>query len=123
MGFSLDRFKPLRRTQHVVSEAPTAANDPYASESEPSIIHDGDLAFQRVKGGNGGQATYQEAVGAPVESTSPLGYHVGWVTILFLNINQMIGTGIFSTRKLIPAAQERGVLAFVLGTCAHHVSR
>jgi hypothetical protein len=71
----------------------------YTSDSEPSVIHDGDLAFVRVKGGNGSGATYQEAVGAPVESRSPLGYHVGWATILFLNVNQMIGTGIFSTRK------------------------
>ncbi|CAH0024021.1 unnamed protein product [Clonostachys rhizophaga] len=82
---------------------PTAGSTPnnqteqYTSDSEPSVIHDGDLAFVRVKGGNGSGATYQEAVGAPVESRSPLGYHVGWATILFLNVNQMIGTGIFST--------------------------
>ncbi|KAF3353391.1 hypothetical protein VdG1_08375 [Verticillium dahliae VDG1] len=38
-----------------------------------------------------------EAAGAPVESKSPLGYHVNWLTVIFLNINMMIGTGIFST--------------------------
>ncbi|KLU91233.1 high-affinity methionine permease [Magnaporthiopsis poae ATCC 64411] len=69
----------------------------YTSDSEPSIIHDGDLAYTHAKGGNGSQSAYQEAVGAPVETKSPLGYHVGWMTIIFLNINQMIGTGIFST--------------------------
>ncbi|KAH7170004.1 amino acid permease-domain-containing protein [Dactylonectria macrodidyma] len=71
--------------------------DPDISDSEPSVIHDGDLAYTRVKGGNGSKPSYQEAVGAPVESSSPLGYNVGWFTVIFLNINMMIGTGIFST--------------------------
>ncbi|KAF9880069.1 high affinity methionine permease [Colletotrichum karsti] len=71
--------------------------DPEASDSEPSVIHDGDLAYTRQKGGNGSKPSYQEAVGAPVESTSPLGYHVGWAAVIFLNINMMIGTGVFST--------------------------
>jgi hypothetical protein len=70
----------------------------YPSDSEPSILHDGDLAYTRAKAGNGSGATYQEAVGAPVEIRSPLGYNVGWATIIFLNVNQMVGTGIFSTR-------------------------
>lgn len=73
--------------------------DNYTSDSEPSILHDGDLAFTRAKAGNESGATYQEAVGAPVEVRSPLGYNVGWVTIIFLNVNQMVGTGIFATRQ------------------------
>ncbi|KAI8307605.1 High-affinity methionine permease [Colletotrichum sp. SAR11_59] len=71
--------------------------DHEASDSEPSIIHDGNLAYTRQKGGNGSKPSYQEAVGAPVESQSPLGYHVGWAAVIFLNINMMIGTGVFST--------------------------
>lgn len=67
--------------------------DSYTSDSEPSILHDGDLAYTRAKAGNESGATYQEAVGAPVEVRSPLGYNVGWVTIIFLNVNQMVGTG------------------------------
>jgi amino acid transporter len=70
--------------------------DAYASDSS-SVIRDGDLAFTKVEGGNGAGQTYQEAAGAPVESDSPLGYNVGAVTIIFLNVNKMIGTGIFST--------------------------
>lgn len=77
--------------------AAAAHGSEYTSHSEPSIIHDGVLAYTHARGGNGSQAAYQEAVGAPVETRSPLGYHVGWLTIIFLNINQMIGTGIFST--------------------------
>lgn len=73
-------------------------HDTEASDSEPSIIHDGDLAYTRVKGGNGSKPSYQEAVGAPVESDSPLGYHVNWIAIIFLNVNMMVGTGVFSTR-------------------------
>ena len=47
-----------------------------------------------------GVHVYQDANGAPVETVSPLGYHVGWAGILFLNVSQMVGTGVFSTREL-----------------------
>jgi hypothetical protein len=46
-----------------------------------------------------GVPVFQDANGAPVETVSPLGYHVGWAGILFLNVSQMVGTGVFSTRK------------------------
>ncbi|KAG5651152.1 hypothetical protein H0H81_009667 [Sphagnurus paluster] len=45
--------------------------------------------------------SYEEAAvttGAPVEKVSPLGYHVDSITVVFLNISKMIGTGVFSTR-------------------------
>lgn len=45
-----------------------------------------------------GVTVYQDGNGAPVEQVSPLGYHVGWAGILFLNVSQMVGTGVFSTR-------------------------
>ncbi|TDZ36438.1 High-affinity methionine permease [Colletotrichum trifolii] len=79
------------------SSDPEYRVDTEASDSEPSIIHDGNLAYTRQKGGNGSKPSYQEAVGAPVESNSPLGYNVGWAAVIFLNINMMIGTGVFST--------------------------
>ena len=47
----------------------------------------------------------QDANGAPVETVSPLGYHVGWAGILFLNVSQMVGTGVFSTRKINSRSQ------------------
>jgi hypothetical protein len=47
-----------------------------------------------------GIPVYHDAKGAPVETVSPLGYHVGWAGILFLNVSQMVGTGVFSTREL-----------------------
>ncbi|OBR04204.1 High-affinity methionine permease [Colletotrichum higginsianum IMI 349063] len=74
------------------SGAGVHAVDVEASDSEHSIIRDGDLAYTLAKGGNGSRPAYQEAVGAPVEKHSPLGYHVGWLTVIFLNVNQMIGT-------------------------------
>ncbi|KAF8972118.1 high affinity methionine permease [Flammula alnicola] len=43
---------------------------------------------------------YEDAAvtsGAPIEKVSPLGYHVDWVTVVFLNISKMIGTGVFTT--------------------------
>ncbi|OTA98282.1 hypothetical protein M426DRAFT_17573 [Hypoxylon sp. CI-4A] len=67
------------------------------SSSDVSVIRDGDLAYTVGKAQNGSKPSYQEAAGAPVESKSPLGYNVGWLTVIFLNVNQMIGTGIFST--------------------------
>lgn len=78
--------------------APTDGRTNYNSDSEASVIHDGKLSYVRQIGGNGGSG-YQEAVGAPVESKSPLGYHVNWFTVIFLNVNMMVGTGIFSTRE------------------------
>ena len=75
--------------------ADTPSNTP---ESDVKVLRDGDLAYVRAKGGNDSGPSYQEAMGAPVEGSSPLGYHVGWLTVIFLNVNQMIGTGIFSTR-------------------------
>ncbi|VUC30570.1 unnamed protein product [Clonostachys rosea] len=92
MGF-LSRIKPQTAGQ----VAPDSHNQ---SDSEASVIRDGELAYVRQAAGNGASG-YQEAVGAPVESRSPLGYHVNWLTIIFLNVNHMVGTGIFSTPATI----------------------
>ncbi|KAB5517455.1 amino acid permease-domain-containing protein [Coniochaeta sp. 2T2.1] len=67
-------------------------------------VSDGSLHYVVEKGGNDSQPSYQEATGAPVEVNSPLGYNVGAVTIIFLNISKMIGTGVYST----PASIYRG---------------
>ncbi|RYO93287.1 hypothetical protein DL762_001236 [Monosporascus cannonballus] len=71
------------------------AND--TSSADVSVIRDGGLAYTVERAENGSKPSWQEANGAPVELRSPLGYHVGWLTVIFLNVNQMIGTGIFST--------------------------
>lgn len=63
------------------------------------FINKGEFHYAIEKACNGSDASYQEASGAPVEVKSPLGYSVGPVTLLFLNISMMIGTGIYSTRK------------------------
>lgn len=65
-------------------------------------VSDGSLQYVVEKGGNTYELAYQEASGAPVESDSPLGYSVGAITIIFLNLSKMIGTGIYSTRKSRP---------------------
>jgi hypothetical protein len=98
MGFSWPKVGTRPNEKVAVT---TTTDEAQLSESEASVIRDGDLAFTLVQGGNGSKPSYQEAVGAPVESKSPLGYHVNWLTVIFLNINMMIGTGIFSTRKKI----------------------
>lgn len=65
-----------------------------------------DLSIVKQKNAQIGEQVYVDGVlvqqdgnGAPVEQVSPLGYHVGWAGILFLNVSQMVGTGVFSTRK------------------------
>ena len=58
----------------------------------------GDLKYTVEQSGNGSLPSYQEVTGAPVEAESPLGYSVGPVTVVFLNISKMIGTGVYSTR-------------------------
>ena len=62
-------------------------------------VADGNLTYIGAKAANDSPVSYQEASGAPVEANSPLGLNVGSVTIVFLNLSKMIGTGIFSTRK------------------------
>ncbi|EPE28870.1 hypothetical protein GLAREA_00028 [Glarea lozoyensis ATCC 20868] len=62
-----------------------------------NFVADGDLNYAIEQGGNGSQPSYQEVSGAPVEVHSPLGYAVGPVTILFLNMSKMVGTGVYST--------------------------
>ncbi|KAI1412786.1 amino acid transporter [Hypoxylon sp. FL1857] len=92
------------------------ATDVNPSTSDVSVIHDGNLTFTIEKAENGSKPSYQEAVGAPVESKSPLGYHVGWITVIFLNVNQMIGTGIFSTPGTILGSTGSVGLALIYWT-------
>ncbi|KAK1993376.1 high-affinity methionine permease [Colletotrichum falcatum] len=66
-----------------------------------SDVTDGVLHYVVDKAGNGSGPSYQEASGAPVETSSPLGYGVGPITIIFLNIGTMIGTGVYSTPSSI----------------------
>ncbi|EXJ87337.1 hypothetical protein A1O3_04296 [Capronia epimyces CBS 606.96] len=86
------------------------------SEVQQDFIGAGEFKYTIEQGGNGSGPSYQEVSGAPVETDSPLGYSVGSITILFLNISMMIGTGVYSTRKYIwpnclklPAAILSGV--------------
>jgi hypothetical protein len=76
--------------QVVASTRPAAADD---------ALHAGDLLYLHEESGNGSKDSYQESTGAPVEKNSPLGLDVGATTTIFLNIGQMIGTGVFSTRE------------------------
>lgn len=70
--------------------------------SQESTIQDGSVKYTAAEGINSTSVTYQDASGAPVETDSPLGYSVSFWTSLCLNINQMVGTGIFSTREYVP---------------------
>ncbi|KKY20643.1 putative high affinity methionine permease [Diplodia seriata] len=83
------------------------------------------LEYVAEQGGNGSLPTYQEASGAPVESYSPLGYEVKWYTIIFLNIGQMIGTGVFSTpASILNSTGSVGLsliywlVGFIISCCA-----
>ncbi|KAI8180286.1 High-affinity methionine permease [Colletotrichum sp. SAR 10_75] len=72
-----------------------------ANSGHESDVTDGSLHYVVEKGGNNSGPSYQEATGAPVETSSPLGYAVGPVTIVFLNVSKMIGTGVYSTPSAI----------------------
>lgn len=75
--------------------APPSYN--YSEQNEPVFLTEGNLQYAREKGANDSSPSYQEASGAPVEAQSPLGYHVGPITIIFLNLSKMVGTGVYST--------------------------
>ncbi|KAI2466901.1 amino acid transporter [Annulohypoxylon bovei var. microspora] len=98
----------------VTTEVPAVEANP--SSSDISVIHDRNLAYVVEKAENGSKPSYQEAAGAPVESHSPLGYQVGWITVIFLNVNQMIGTGIFSTPGTILSSTGSIGLALIYWT-------
>ncbi|KAK3316876.1 amino acid permease-domain-containing protein [Apodospora peruviana] len=82
-------------------------DDNQASERQAggsdAVVSDGSLQYTLEKGGNDSKPSYQEASGAPVETDSPLGYAVGPITIIFLNVSKMIGTGVYSTPSAILA--------------------
>ncbi|RHZ67341.1 high affinity methionine permease [Aspergillus thermomutatus] len=69
--------------------------------SDASSFSSGDLHYTAQAGANSSLPTYQEASGAPIEVNSPLGYSVGWITVIFLNLSKMIGTGVFSTPSTV----------------------
>ncbi|KAH8432677.1 high affinity methionine permease [Aspergillus melleus] len=77
-----------------------------------SIIDNGSLHYTAEGGLNSNEITYQEASGAPIEVDSPLGYSVGYVTVIFLNLSKMIGTGVFTTREwpFLPLPSLLGIL-------------
>jgi amino acid transporter len=89
---------------------------------------DSDVSLDKVREANvqieeqvfvDGVPVYQEGTGAPVEVASPLGYHVGWFGILFLNVSQMVGTGVFSTPGSILRALDSvglSLLYWVIGS-------
>lgn len=85
------------RSRHAAQHDDTVDSPP--GSDRYNEVSEGKLKYVENKGGNNSHASYQEASGAPVEVNSPLGYKVGAITIIFLNLSKMIGTGIFSTRK------------------------
>ncbi|KAK4110176.1 hypothetical protein N656DRAFT_714456 [Canariomyces notabilis] len=96
MPFSWRR--PFSGRDHNVPDAERSASLDRVDSAE---VTDGSLKYTLEKGGNDSKPSYQEASGAPVESVSPLGYSVGPVTIIFLNVSKMIGTGVYSTPSSI----------------------
>lgn len=97
-------------------EAQVALSDLRETASDEVKI-DGSLEFVHEYGGNGSKPSYQEASGAPVENISPLGLQVTWFTTIFLNIGQMIGTGVFSTRKSFSCQQPTSFVSYSFRSC------
>ncbi|EPQ55675.1 amino acid transporter [Gloeophyllum trabeum ATCC 11539] len=70
----------------------------YKAEADTTIVTDKSLEGLDTDHGYEDTPEFkQDQTGAPVESVSPLGYDVGWLGILFLNVSMMVGTGVFST--------------------------
>ncbi|CZR62138.1 related to high affinity methionine permease [Phialocephala subalpina] len=101
------------------SKRPGADTVEEVSHDAASEISDGSIKYVGNQGGNNAPPTFQEASGAPVESESPMGYSVNAFTILFLNINMMIGTGIFSTPSAILSGTGSIGLSFIYWTLGY----
>ncbi|KAG9680521.1 amino acid transporter, partial [Aureobasidium melanogenum] len=91
----------FRRSVHGKTDdsATSSSNDVFSSHEIVSTT--GDLKFVVEQGCNGSQPSYQEVSGAPVETKSSLGYAVGPVTVVLINVGKMIGTGVYSTPATI----------------------
>lgn len=83
---------------HLLRDMSSSMAESVSRDKNGTVIDDDGHKYTIAQGGNSSETTYQDANGAPVESVSPLGKHVGWMTVIGLNIGKMIGTGIFSTR-------------------------
>ena len=92
--FSLSKMSWLTLSK-TPKQTETSAQD---AALDSNVLTDGTVQFVAESGANTSKTTYQDASGAPVESVSPLGYSVGAITIIFLNLSKMVGTGVFSTR-------------------------
>src|SRR5690348_4416439 len=89
--------RPFRSSES--EEGPVEGGSSSLGRVDSAEVTDGSLKYTLEKGENDSPPSYQEASGAPVERQSPLGYDVGAVTIIFLNVSKMIGTGVYSTRE------------------------
>jgi amino acid permease len=87
--------------------------------TDTEIIDTGSLTYTHEAGENSSLPTYQEASGAPVEVKSPLGYSVGPITIIALNLSQMIGIGVFSTPSTVLQGAGSVGLAFIYWTLGY----
>ncbi|KAJ5646184.1 hypothetical protein N7490_002556 [Penicillium lividum] len=92
------------------------------SDVSTSDIDQGSLHYTAEGGENSNRLTVQEASGAPVEQHSPLGYSVGSVTVVFLNLSMMIGTGVFSTPSTILAGTGSVGLSLIYWTLGFFMS-
>lgn len=90
--------------------------------TEPTIYTEGSLQYAVEQGGNNSLPSYQEVSGAPVESRSPLGYHVGSVTIIFLNLSKMVGTGVYSTPAAVLVGTGSVGLSLIFWTLGFFIS-
>ncbi|KAL2145695.1 hypothetical protein VTI28DRAFT_6570 [Corynascus sepedonium] len=99
MPFSWRR--PFRSGDDSSLEGQNEGTSSSLNRHDSAEVTDGSLKYTLEKGGNDSPESYQEASGAPVERQSPLGYDVGAVTIIFLNVSKMIGTGVYSTPSAI----------------------
>ncbi|EXJ93767.1 hypothetical protein A1O1_02160 [Capronia coronata CBS 617.96] len=91
----------VRWRRREASSSPTQADSNDASQT--AFVTKGNLQYAVEKGQNNSGVSYQEVSGAPVETRSTLGYHVGPITIIFLNLSKMVGTGVYSTPAAILA--------------------
>ena len=93
-----------------------------AYDSQTDTVSEGSLKFTLEHGGNNSDPSYQEATGAPVEKSSPLGYSVGPIAIIALNVSQMVGTGIYSTPSSVLSGTGSVGVSLIFWTLGFFIS-
>ena len=98
---SSSSLSPLAETEQQLAMAPKVNRHHHQQQHDIGVLGYEDNNPPSSPSSERPPEYYEDAgvnIGAPTEMISPLGYHVDSISVVFLNVGKIIGTGVFSTR-------------------------